>query len=474
MMKSSALALALLISLTATAAAQEFRDRNNTLELRAAPGAPGLLVIARPPFLHHTLQGLPLHFDPATVLAVLPIVLDGAGRWSLPYDGGAGLNLVVQCLWLEGNRPFASQALHLRRHTWGAWPAGPGWDERTWPVGVWLQSPGRAAAYRAIGINLYVGLWKGPTESQLSTLAAQGMPVLAAQNPVGLASPNRVWIKGWTHQDEPDNAQWNEVTQKYDPPITPAVIRQRYQEMRKQDPTRPVYLNFGVGLAYEKWIGRGTRTGHLEDYPQYIKGADIVSFDIYPIGSPPKPEVKGRLEYVALGVRRLAGWAREKPVWNWIEAAGINSGVRPTPAQIRSEVWMSIIAGASGTMYFVHEFKPRFIEHTVLVDPVLQAGVKAINGRLQALAPVLNAPSIAGVLQAAPPALDTLVKERGSRLYVFAVNLTANPVKGAFTLAGVPDRKITVLDENRTLGLTSGAFTDPFGPYEAHLYEIGP
>ena len=473
-MKRAIAGVAALLLAAVALPAQTLRDRAGTLELRAAPGAAGLLVIARPPFHHHTFQGLSLHFDPGAVTAVLPIALDGAGRWTLPYDRGARVDVVLQCLWLAGGKPAASQALRLRRNTWRAWSGGPGWDERTWPVGVWLQSPSRADAYRAIGINLYVGLWKGPTESQLGALAARGMPVLATQNKVGLTSPNRSWIRGWTHQDEPDNAQWNPVTKKYDPPVTPAVIRQRYEEMRRKDPTRPVYLNFGVGLADEKWIGRGTRTGRLEDYPHYIKGADIVSFDIYPIASPPRPEIRGRLEYVARGVRRLAGWAREKPVWNWIEAAGIKSGTRPTPAQIRSEVWMSIIAGATGTMYFVHEFKPRFIEHTVLVDPVLKAGVTAINARLQSLAPVLNSASIAGLLRSGPAGVDTLVKEEGGRLHLFAVNLAAKPVQGAFTLAGVPDRKITVLDENRALALKSGRFTDSFGPYQAHLYRFAP
>src|ERR1044071_3172543 len=31
------------------------------------------------------------------------------------------------------------------------------------PIAVWLQSPSNAARYQAAGVNLYVGLWKGPT-----------------------------------------------------------------------------------------------------------------------------------------------------------------------------------------------------------------------------------------------------------------------------------------------------------------------
>src|SRR5690606_13894217 len=43
------------------------------------------------------------------------------------------------------------------------WERGPGRTVDTFPIGVWLQAPRNASKYREIGINLYVGLWKGPT-----------------------------------------------------------------------------------------------------------------------------------------------------------------------------------------------------------------------------------------------------------------------------------------------------------------------
>ena len=68
-------------------------------------------------------------------------------------------------------------------------------------------------------------------------------------------------------------------------------------------------LNLGQGVAWDEWFGRGPRSNHPEDYPEYVKGCDIVSFDIYPVvhGS---PEVRGKLEFVARGVERLVGWTR--------------------------------------------------------------------------------------------------------------------------------------------------------------------
>src|SRR5262249_37376157 len=53
---------------------------------------------------------------------------------------------------------------------------GPPSDPSFFPIAVWLQSPDRAKDYAAIGINTYVGLYKGPTEDMLTTLAAAPMP----------------------------------------------------------------------------------------------------------------------------------------------------------------------------------------------------------------------------------------------------------------------------------------------------------
>src|SRR5215218_6531040 len=79
--------------------------------------------------------------------------------------------------------------------------------ENFFPIGVWLQSPTRAAMYKAIGINTFVGLHNGPTERQLAALAQENMHAIADQNHIGLTSANRHVIKAWLQGDEPDNAQ---------------------------------------------------------------------------------------------------------------------------------------------------------------------------------------------------------------------------------------------------------------------------
>ena len=108
-------------------------------------------------------------------------------------------------------------------------------------------------------------------------------------------------------------------------------------------------LNLGQGVAWDLWHGRGARTNHPENYPEYSKGGDNISFDIYPVVHD-KPEVRENLWYVPKSVDRLREWTgRKKLIWNCIKCTHIgNEKALPTPAQVRAEVWMSSVA-SSGT-----------------------------------------------------------------------------------------------------------------------------
>src|SRR5262245_19955131 len=231
-------------------------------------------------------------------------------------------------------------------------------DPAYFPIAVWLQSPAKVPQYKNIGINVYVGLWRGPTEEQLADLKKHGMHVVCGQNAVGLQHKDDPTILAWMHGDEPDNAQALGKGQKgYGPPILPSKIVADYERIKKADPTRPVLLNMGQGVAWDNYIGRGVRRNHTEDYPEYIKGCDIASFDIYPAVYDHK-DVAGKLWFVADGVSRLRKWSDDrKPVWNCIECTHIsNPKAKATPAEVKAEVWMSLIRGSRGIIYFCHQF----------------------------------------------------------------------------------------------------------------------
>jgi hypothetical protein len=257
---------------------------------------------------------------------------------------------------------------------YAAWKNGPSSQPDYFPIAVWLQDPRNADRYKQAGINLYVGLWKGPTEQQLAALKAAGMQLVCDQNEVGLKHKDDPTIVGWMHGDEPDNAQALPGGKGYGPPIEPKRIIEDYRKLVAADPTRPVMLNLGQGVAWDGWYGRGVRTRHPEDYTEYVKGCDIASFDIYPVAHDHK-EIAGKLWFVASGVERLRKWASPRPVWSCIECTRISSAHKATPQQVRAEVWMSLIHGSSGLIYFVHEWKPKFNEHALLDDPEMLKAV---------------------------------------------------------------------------------------------------
>jgi hypothetical protein len=358
------------------------------------------------------------------------------------------------------------------------WPNGPSADADYFPIAVWLQDPKNAERYKEAGFNLYIGLWQGPTEAQLAALTAAAMPVICDQNEVGLAHLDGKIIVGWMHGDEPDNAQALPEGGGYGPPILPEKIVEDYQRVAAADPSRPVMLNLGQGVAWDAWHGRGVRTNHPEDYPEYAEGCDIVSFDIYPVVHR-HADVAGRLWYVPLGVSRLREWTGdEKIVWNCIECSRIgNPNVKPTPEQIRAEVWMSIIFGSRGLIYFVHQFEPDFVEASLLEDEDLRPAVTAINQQIHGLAAVINSPTVTDGATVESSAeivpVRFAVKKHGDATYLFAVSMFHEETTARFHVAGLPPKAAAeVLGEDRALDVTDGSFEDHFAGYDVHLYRI--
>lgn len=345
------------------------------------------------------------------------------------------------------------------------------------PIAVWLQDPKNADRYRAIGVNLYVGLWRGPTAEQLDRLDKAGLRVICGLNEKSRAFLDRPTIAGWMHGDEPDNAQSLGPGKGYGPPIKPMTIVNDYAALRQTDPSRPVLLNLGQGVAWDGYHGRGVRTNHPEDYPEYLKGCDIASFDIYPAVHD-KQEIAGNLWYVPKGVERLRRWTdNKKPVWSCIETTRISNVHRkPTPAQVRTEVWMALIHGAKGLIYFAHEFKPRFIEAGLLADAEMAREVTAINRQIHELAPTLNGPEANDRIQIRSSNPDvpiaTLAKRGPNGLCVFAVAMRDGPTSLQMQITGLSSGKIEVLGENRSLASRDGKWTDEFAGYQVHLYRV--
>jgi hypothetical protein len=300
------------------------------------------------------------------------------------------------------------------------------------------------------------------------------MPVVCDQNAVGLARRDDPTVAAWMHGDEPDNAQPLPDGKGYGPFIPPARIVEDYERIKRADPSRPVLLNLGQGVANDQWVGRGNGA-KLSDYETYVKGGDIVSFDVYPVAGLGD---EGKLWYVAKGVDRLVKWTEGKrKVWSCIECTRIDGKKRASPAQVRAMAWMAITHGATGLIYFVHQFQPAFNEHALLDDPEMLPAVTALNRQIQDLAPVLNSPTIREGASVQPTNEDvpvsTLCKRVKGVTYLFTVGMRNASTRAAFKIPGVPANAVAeVLGENRNIPLKAGGFEDAFDPYAVHLYRI--
>jgi len=375
--------------------------------------------------------------------------------------------LVVPSVSLSGNDDPSSP--------YAVWKNGPSSDPGYFPIAVWLQDPADANAYKEAGVNLYVGLWEGPTEKQLALLREAGMQTICHQNDVGLKYIGDSVIIGWMHGDEPDNAQRPIVNGQWSPPVLPEKIIADYRTISRKDPSRPVLLNLGQSVAWNNYIGRGVRRNHPEDYPEYAKGSDIVSFDIYPVTSS-YPETSGNLWLVPRGVERLLTWTNhQKVVWNCIETTKIRAERRATPHELRAEVWMSIVHGSRGIIYFVHEWAPETDTRRLLNDPEMLDAVTKVNAEIRDLAPVVNSPTFHYGAEVTPTQpeipVDVMVKRYGGAVYVFSCGMRNGSTDASFLVSGLGERAVAeVLGENRTVEIENGSFTDSFEPWDVHIY----
>ena len=375
------------------------------------------------------------------------------------------------------------------------WQHGPPNDPSYFPIGVWAQAPRNIEAYQELGVNLYVSLHGGPTEQQLTALHEAGMQSITGLNDYArslLADDSELLdgVIAWMHRDEPDNAQAAEGG-GWGPPITTDEIQRLGDEWRAIDPTRPVYLNLGWGVGWDGWYGRGVRTNQPGDYPAYIKGTDIVSFDIYPGSMRPGAAIADEHWRVAWGTQRLREWAQpEQIVWTILECSAISSHGQVSPTELRAQVWMSIIHGATGIVWFTHVFDDDgyVTDSAILRDEELRPVVHEVNHRLHELAPVIHSPSIDDRLTVEiteGEADDAIRRERGiepvaamlkehdGALYLFAVRMRDSEATARFTIDGLEGEHVAeLIGDDAQVTLTDGRFEQAFEAWGTRLYRI--
>jgi hypothetical protein len=376
-------------------------------------------------------------------------------------------HFILSCLLIFGIQSFAQSLVSK--------------NPNFFPIGVWLQSGENAPAYRAAGINVNIGVWQGLNQEKLDKYKKARMKLIVDQNQFSLDHLKDTTIIAWMHGDEPDNAQAKKNGGPgYDPCVDPQIIINNYNKIKEKDPSRPVYMNLGQGVAYINYNGRGACRGNIDTYKEatngYLKGCDIASFDIYPVNNS-DPESHNNLWYVAKGIDSLRSWTfYKKPVWCVIECTKISprNPRKPTTMEVKSEVWMALVHGAKGYAYFCHSFVAPQDEAALLHDPEMLKAVTDINKQVTALAPVLNSADTKDYVTVGSSNkdvfVDVLTKNYKNANYIFSVGMRPGFTTATFNVK--LGNTVEVIGEGRKLKITDGKFSDEFVPYGVHLYKI--
>jgi hypothetical protein len=236
------------------------------------------------------------------------------------------------------------------------------------------------------------------------------------------------------------------------------------------DPSRPTYIQLTTS-----YIDNGSDEFYTYAEKKAIcAGADILSFDVYPVVMR-----GGQVWQTYDEVEEARRYCQDsRPIMVFTETDHMDGGsIYPQPAQTTAEVWNAIIAGARGVEYFDQYSDITDDSYTGnghYAPGAMYNAVKAIDARITALAPVINAPFANGYVKTSPD-MSVMAKYSGGHFYIFAIPHANGSRTATFTLAGDPNATVTVLGENRTLNIVHGVFTDRF-PDEntVHIYEVNP
>jgi hypothetical protein len=363
-------------------------------------------------------------------------------------------------------------------------PPGP----EFFPIGVWGSYDHTQANInldKSHGLNLYV--WPADTGVPIERFATSGMYALLTSDWYGrpgvASSPANV---GYMLEDE--------VDMRYGPSQGYTVM----QDANNAAPNdgRARYANYGKGVMF--WETDQQAQRFVNEFQT------LVSNDIYWFTDPnvcrsmsEGPSFYGTepAQLTPAQCRRARNYGdtvermrfldgldgERKPIWNFVEVGwpftetAAQGGRTIAPAEVRAAVWHSVIAGARGIVYFNHSFGGPCITHHALRNSCYMAvrdAVRATSTQLQALAPVLNAPSVTSGFTASSTVRAT-ARWQGGQFWVIAGSSENQSSTGSFSIPCVGNATATVVDEGRIIPVTDGSFTDSFADGNAvHIYRI--
>jgi hypothetical protein len=366
------------------------------------------------------------------------------------------------------------------------------------PLGVWFTettSPEQIASDRAFGLNTYLMLTPNSNVQLIRDSGMFALPDAPSPYSAGqfLADEADMWggpgDAAWTGKPPADGSLTMGST------CIPEGATCGYTVMMKRrnelDPGVMAYANYGKGVTF--WLTRKEAARFVNDF-QNVTGADNYWFTDPDIcqahegavlkndGADALPPSECRLAanygLTTRHVRSLVQPMASLPIWNAVELGHPSSEQDAgtiTGPQMRAAVWSSLINGARGIIYFVHNWGGPCLSLNLLRDhcgDAIRAGLTAVNQQIGRLAPVLNAPFLDGYARSDGP-VDLAVKRYDGSNYLLVGAAQNEPFDATITLSCGNADSAEVIDENRAVPITNRKLHDVFADGNAvHLYKI--
>lgn len=271
-------------------------------------------------------------------------------------------------------------------------------------------------------------------------------------------------LLAWQQEDEPD--AYGEATTNL------PICQQKYSDWKAIDPNRMVYINFGGSDVMS-----ATSSSAISTYKALIATADWVSNNRYPVtGYLNDGATRNDLTLIGQPMDKLAGWT-DKPLFCYVETSSQQfiSGARGvTPSELRAEIWLAIVHGVRGYVFFPQVVGGSNTSNDGTPDDVA-AEMTIQNGVVTQLAPVLQGPIDPPSLGATVPSpLQACWRDARDGMYFIVVNPGGTTITNAtITLNGVgAATSATVFNGSRTLAVANGSLTDTFGPFAVNIYVV--
>jgi len=360
------------------------------------------------------------------------------------------------------------------------------------PIGIWypsLNTESDVATYEALGINM---LDRPDGACKLSLLTGTGIYAIPQYGECGGATGSGIGKEsvGLFTDDEVDMNYGPGAGYTY-----LADLINRVPSSLKSG--RFFWTNYGTGVLF--WEPAAQAAQFVNGYQQ------TVSDDLYWFTTPSATESCAHFYLVHCtggearrgsnygsaidAIRAFEHPAGSEPIWAFVENGWPFTHERRaiTPADMNWAIWSSIIHGARGIIYFNHSFSgpaqsDNNFENSHFTSTGITGQAKATDSLIRSLAPVLNDDTAVNYVTARPApsafgGIESMAKYHDAQFYIFADTRDAGRksrnVHATFHLSGSSAVSVTVVNENRTIQVVKGTFTDTFATgTTVHIYAV--